>query len=517
MIPGAVPHPRSRDRQTWHDRWVITATLLAIAVVHFASEALFHSETHEDINSVLLHVPAALYVVPVAYAGLAYGLSGGLTAGLASVVLTLPNMLLWHRTSWAWLGEGIFILIVVVLGAGLALPAARERRRRDAAEREVRRLALLNEIGEGLASAPDLEEGVDQALRSITSELGLEGAGLALWTRDREDPILVTCMASDEKVRASVEKAVSGQAPRAIEVGPTLFDDGVIRVALSGISISGALAILPDEARAESNVVLLQLATAVAHQMATDVENMVLRRQEQQHLEEFVDLATRLQEAERARIAREIHDETAQSLSLMGRGLRDLSKRADPQLLEGPLGIRELARLSETTMQSLRSFARELRPATLDSLGLDASLEWLARDFESRVGFNPSLSVAGSLPPIEREAEVTMFRIVQEALRNIERHAEATSASISISHLDGTLHIVVEDDGRGFVPPDRLTDLIREGRLGLVGMRERARLIGGNLTIGSQPGDGATVTVTADLTGIRSRPDSQRSSGRSAL
>lgn len=496
---------------TWNDSrarevWVVVGLLFAVTIVHTIGEVfLDFGPEHGGIHSGLHHVPAMVYLVPVAYAGLVFGLRGGLLAGVASLLLTIPNMVLWHRHEYAWIGEAFFMLFIVMFGAGLAFPATRERRHRRTAEQEVRRLAVLNEIASSLSASLDVETSSERAVELTMKALNLEGAGLALWTKGSTDPFLLTSSAVRSDVCELLEDAVLHRVRRAVGAGPKFLPGGIIGVAVIGTSVSGALAVLPRDHAPEKDVARLELLETVANQIAIGLENIVLQQGEQQRLRNFVDLATRLQESERARLAREIHDDTAQSMALICRGLHDASKRADAALADGPLGLHELTRLSQETLQSLRNFARNARPATLDDLGLVPSLEWLAGDLERRSGITTSLTVQGPVRRIDSESEVTAFRIVQEALRNIEQHARASSGEIRVSYSPDGLRIEIIDDGRGFEPPEHLSYLVREEKLGLVGMRERARLVGGSLEIQTTPGDGTVIAVELHAAGPNSR------------
>jgi len=143
----------------------------------------------------------------------------------------------------------------------------------------------------------------------------------------------------------------------------------------------------------------------------------------------------------------------------------------------------------------LRRLSQDLRPAALDRLGLLATLEWLASDVTEYSKIATKINVLGGERRLPEEVELILFRIVQEALRNVWRHSQATRAEITVEFDQNKTRITVSDNGKGFDLPQTIGDLARDGKLGLAGMQERARLIGGTLTVQSQPSKGSSITV----------------------
>jgi signal transduction histidine kinase len=194
------------------------------------------------------------------------------------------------------------------------------------------------------------------------------------------------------------------------------------------------------------------------------------------------------QELERRRLARELHDETGQALTSILLGLRAVEESEGADEMRKAAG--ELRELVVATLQDVRRLAVQLRPKALDDFGLAPALERLAQTFaeatEMRVELEPQLGDE-RLPA---EVETTLYRIVQEALTNIVKHAEATNVSILLIRRNATATVVIEDDGRGFDP-----DHVREDGVGLLGMRERVELHDGRLTIESVPGSGTTLVA----------------------
>jgi len=220
-------------------------------------------------------------------------------------------------------------------------------------------------------------------------------------------------------------------------------------------------------------------------------------RQLQENMRFYVHQVTRAQEDERKRIARELHDDLAQPLLLLTQGLDFLSSTTRKKLSDAELkqSLEKLRSQAIDTLEGLRRYAQDLRPPILDHLGLLAALEWMAEDLAKKHGIDARVKVLGSERSLPAEVELLLFRIAQEALTNTRRHAEASRARITLEFGDDKVVLTVNDNGKGFKLPRRLGDLASVGKLGLAGMQERARLIGGRLELQSEVGKGTTVTV----------------------
>ena len=194
------------------------------------------------------------------------------------------------------------------------------------------------------------------------------------------------------------------------------------------------------------------------------------------------------QEVERRRLARELHDETGQALTSILLGLRALEDA------NTGIDVEELRELVVTTLQDVRRLAVQLRPKALDDFGLAAALERLVQTFSESSGIRVQLEARIGDERLPTEVETTVYRIVQEGLTNVVKHAEASEVSILLVRRDGTLTAVVEDNGGGFDP-----EAVRSDSLGVEGMRERVALHDGRLTVESAPGSGTTLRVEVPL------------------
>ena len=194
------------------------------------------------------------------------------------------------------------------------------------------------------------------------------------------------------------------------------------------------------------------------------------------------------QEAERRRIARELHDEIGQTLIAVALRAEHAAEGAADN--KGALG--QLAETVQHTLEDVRRISRELRPEALDELGLANALIALCSRLEREGTLRVHRRLEGPLPPLSPDAELAVYRIAQEALTNVVRHSGAPEVTVALSVSDGELVLSVSDNGRGL--PDPVSE-----RGGLAGMRERALLIGGELEIESEPGEGVTVTLRLAL------------------
>lgn len=238
----------------------------------------------------------------------------------------------------------------------------------------------------------------------------------------------------------------------------------------------------------------VRLAEAMSSQASVAVENAILFEQMQTSTVRMKALSRRLvevQESERRHIARELHDEAGQVLASLRFGLRLLEREID----EGGNAagrVAELMQRTDAVIDSLHRLAADLRPASLDPLGLEAALREYSRSAGTSFGFTVRFKARGlkgkRLPAV---VETTLFRVVQEAMTNVVRHAHATRADVLLEHRGDRAMVMVEDDGVGF----EMGQVQHGDHFGLLGMKERAEALGGTLTVESAPGAGTTIVV----------------------
>ncbi|HBY97273.1 MAG: histidine kinase [Ardenticatenaceae bacterium] len=230
---------------------------------------------------------------------------------------------------------------------------------------------------------------------------------------------------------------------------------------------------------------------------------------DQRALQEYLGAVTRAQEEERVRLARELHDETVQTLIALSQraqmAQRTLAR--DPARATERLG--ELRAMLGEAIEEVRRFSRALRPHYLEELGLAPSLEMLAREAGAR------FHLTGAPRRLSPDQELALYRIAQEALNNAHRHAQAQEVEVKVTFTEIAAVLQIADNGVGFEVPGRPADLTRAGHFGLMGMRERTQAIGGELTVSSMPGRGTVVTVAVD--GSRGGTPDQSKSGEEDL
>jgi len=213
-------------------------------------------------------------------------------------------------------------------------------------------------------------------------------------------------------------------------------------------------------------------------------------------------LQTRLEE-ERTRISREIHDELGQSLTAMKLELSSVRSRLiSGGLAEQAAKVHEIELAATRTIRAVRRIATDLRPGILDELGIEAAIKWMTKNFQNRTGISCKVVVPRVDRIIDPTRSTAIFRIVQEALTNIMRHAAASEVNVHMEKKDNTLVLEVRDNGIG-IKDDRMFD---SKSLGLIGIRERVLLLGGEVLISGKPGEGTVVRVTLPV-GIKENPN----------
>jgi PAS domain S-box-containing protein len=218
------------------------------------------------------------------------------------------------------------------------------------------------------------------------------------------------------------------------------------------------------------------------------------RRYAEETIRALLNEVITAQEAERRRIARELHDETAQTLTSLLVGLHAVEE--SPNLGQAKVAAKTLRGLVSAALQGVQRMARGLRPSVLDDLGLEEALERLGVEVATANDVVVDVHVTGPrLPRLPEELEIALYRVAQEAVTNASRHASPKAISIVVHRNANEVRLVVEDDGRGF----DVTERPSETKLGLVGMRERAHLVGGTMTVESGPDRGTMVCVSVAL------------------
>jgi signal transduction histidine kinase len=387
---------------------------------------------------------------------------------------------------------------LVQLLAAQAAVAIENARLYESSTSWLRQLESLNEIGNALASELELEP----LLHLVASRLReLVDARLVLIALPEGETLRIAAVDGERAFGiAGMELALGGsKAGRVLERGRSeridsvLDDPEIDQQATRRLGVHSALYV-PLIARGRTiGVVIahdkegarpafseddLRLAESLADRaaVAVDLSERVSR--------DSVRRVVEAQELERARLARELHDETGQALTSILLGLKPLEQSAEAEAVGA---VRELV---VSTLQNVRRLAVELRPSALDDFGLVPAVERLSETFREQSGLEVDLAAHLGEERLLPDAETTLYRVIQEALTNVVKHAGASRVSILLQRKQGAVVAVVEDDGSGFDP-----DATREDALGLAGMRERLALVGGKLQVESSPGRGTTIAA----------------------
>jgi two-component system, NarL family, sensor histidine kinase DevS len=392
--------------------------------------------------------------------------------------------------------------VVQLLGAQAAV-AIENARLYESTSRWLAQLESLTEVGNALSTEIELPKLLELIVGRLRDLIDARIVFLAMPRSDGET-VIETAAGDDADHYVGVTLAPGSKTARVLERRrservDSVFDDpevdqSVVRriQARSGLWVP---LILRDRAIG----VLVAHDKSVADRRFSD-EDVRIAEIFAQRAALAIDLSQRVasdalrrvvagQELERKRLARELHDETGQALTSILLGLRSIeeSSKEKPELREAVLALREIV---VDTLQDVRRLAVELRPKALDDFGLVPALEWLSETFAEQTEVDVLLQAALGEDRLPAEIETALYRIVQEALTNVVKHAQASTVSVVLTRKGQSVVAVVEDDGRGFDPTQT-----REEGLGLVGMRERIALLGGRVTVESSERGGTTVAV----------------------
>jgi signal transduction histidine kinase len=434
-----------------HDRrfWIVQALVLAIAGFHEAADArgLVLPVGIPDFATV------SLFLVPIIYAALNFGMAGSVATAALVVLVTVPDFFFVHTAEHHWI-DGIQLAIIASVAVFVGQRVERERLAREAhraAEARFRALFERN-LSAILVVGPD-----GRVKESNAAASAIFGAAAG----------------------ARLEDLVGGDVSQAVR--------------------EGREASLVNAAGPEGELVLRPQCTHLKDEGGADLFQVVLQdvteeRRRQEQVAAYAGQVLQAQEDERRRVAQEIHDDPLQAVMHLTRELESLAAdRATPVSVGRRLEVAH--RLAGSIATSLRELARGLRPSSLDDLGLVPSLRRLVADFGERNKVAATFAARNPAARLGQPTELALYRIAQEALTNVERHSACRAVAVDLEITDSWARLTVADDGVGF-SPEGVAAGSGGGQLGLVGMRERASLLAGRLAIASAPGRGTTVTAS---------------------
>ena len=391
---------------------------------------------------------------------------------------------------------------LVELLASQAAVAIENARLYEAATAWSRQLESLNEVGNALATETDLDRLLDLVARRLRELLdarlvtvllpsGDDQLRFAAVAGDRAELAGATITRSTSKTGRVLERRQSERADSVLDDPDVDHEAMRLLGARSGLWVpllvrGRAIGVLAAHDKLGADVRFtdtdLRLAETFATRAALAVD--LSQRIAQDALRRVVEA----QELERRRLARELHDETGQALTSILLGLKALEERTGDEASRA--ATQELRELVVSTLQDVRRLAVELRPTALDDFGLVAALERLTASFAEQTGISVDFETALADERLPEEVETALYRIVQESLTNVVKHARARRVSILLARKEGSVKAVVEDDGRGFDPAEQAGD-----GFGLVGMSERLALLGGRLEVESDADAGTTIAA----------------------
>ncbi|MDX1616938.1 MAG: GAF domain-containing sensor histidine kinase, partial [Candidatus Promineifilaceae bacterium] len=422
-------------------------------------------------------------------------------------------------------------IAVAVENSRLLDQLGQELRDRREAERRAKsyaqRVAILHQIDKAIIEAKQPQELASVATRLLVRLLELARVSVSLYDEAGETyEVLAVSGASVPEIMVGQQGDI-GPAYRAqldsgttywiiedvrqfepeAEIGDRLHALGLrafmlVPMRIQGLAL-GALALGASSPEAFDDETIA-VAVESAHSLAVALNNVRLQAQQEEHYVELEELSSRLIDAhenERRRISRELHDELGQVLTAVTFDLAAVkSHLAHAEQLPHSLSLVDDAhKLILELISKVRSLSLELRPSLLQDLGLVPTLHWYADTQTERFGIQIKLNVENLHDRLPQRVETTVYRVIQEALTNVVRHAGAERVTIDLARRDGWLTGTIRDDGCGFNPTALQASGDRAMRVGLLGMRERVRSLRGTVDIQSEPGDGTTVQLKIPL------------------
>lgn len=460
--------PRIWSRQFW----AVQGLVVGIAVIHDVIEGTgFMPQL-----GVLYIIPISLFFVPVVYAALNFGFAGAITTALWAIIITLPNWVFWHQGLERW---GVIFQMAIVLAMAVFVGQRVDREKNALQQAEATSTELKTSRMKYLSL---FESSPIAVLVFDLSGIVLEANPAASSLFGRGKATLEGTPIADLLGTAYTQKLLGSSRKKRRQADSLVLKTG-------GNQELHLEPMLTEVSDGQGNFVTQILFRDVTEEYGRQAD-----------LKAYAAHVVRVQEEERQRISRELHDGTIQSLSLLYRRLDALQRDRhllSPSLSEGLIKARETA---EEVVSELRDFTKTLRPPILDDFGIVTSVRKLLADFTERTKVKNQLKVVGETRRLPADTELSLFRITQEALWNIERHAKATGITVTLSLTKHEARLKVVDDGVGFSMASFPHDFVSSGKLGLLSIQERAELLNGKLEIQSSPGNGTSIIVSIPVT-----------------
>jgi signal transduction histidine kinase len=400
------------------------------------------------------------------------------------------------------------------------------RRADEARRRQLSFVTLAGEVAATANQAVGVVEAFDTVLRLACRHVGWPVGHAMVLGRVGDETAPLNCWHADDPTRFTALRRVSdatvvvrgiGMLGRAWQEADLAWmtdepafarraaatasglHGGIAVPVLVGTTVVGVIEFFSETELAPADDLVAAMRT-IGSQLGRVVERAAAEQHLRDYARRLATLSRRLleaQETERRHVARELHDEIGQTLTVLKLNLQRLRAGVAADVAGGLLD--ESLAIADRTLQQTRDLSLDLRPALLDEVGLVPALRWYLDRQGRRAGFTTHFAADEVGEGIAADVAVTCFRIAQEALTNVARHACTTHAIMRITRRHDALELLIRDDGRGFDHEEVAATAARRGNLGLLGMRERAGLVGGQLLIDSAPGRGTAVHLVLPL------------------
>lgn len=477
--------------KTYHF-WIIIAMFLLVIVVHYPEQLHFQPLIDITASSVWLTrhaIERVFLLVPITYSCMVFGLWGGIASISLSFFIMMPRAVLLSTATADALFEALGVTVVGILFLFWFYKYQKN-------------IIQLKGIEDMLAKIVD---GYPIPTLVIDKEHRVTHWNIALETLSgiKKEEIIGTKdhWKAFYKYKRGIlaDFMIDGSSENEIQM---FYKNSAFKSPLLDDAYE-AIFFFPDQGiRGKWLHLTASLIKSSSGQITGAVETLsdvTERKDAEDNLKFYLKEIAKAQEEERKRIARELHDDTAQNLIALLHQLENiLNERTDLPLKVAQTlwGFYERIR---DILQEVRQFSRDLRPSVLDDLGLLPALEYITEDIKKNYWIDVRLVVSGIERRLSTEAELLLFRIVQESLRNIAKHAKASKAEVNVEFSTDKVKVSIIDDGVGFELPENLGSLPHSGKLGLTGLQERAQLLGGTLKIKSELRKGTTVIVEAPV------------------
>ena len=469
--------------------WLIAVMFAVIIILHYPQQLTFlDSSAPASFLGLSRHaVERVLLLVPITYASFVFGIRGGIASLVVACLIMLPRAIFVSLSPADALFESVGVIIVGgVANLWFYMYRRNITQRRYAEE-------MLTKIVDG-ASIPSFvinkQHIVTHWNTAIASLSGIKKEKV-IGTNGQWQPFY------KEKRPVMADLIVDGVSEDEIEAfyGDKCRKNGLIDGAYEAEDFFPAFGeagrwfhftASPIEDKNGEIIGAIETLLDVTEQ-----------KKAEEHLRYYLKEITKAQEEERKRIALELHDSTAQSLIALLHQLENLLSGKTKLPIKEARSLWGLHERIRDVLQEVRRFSRDLRPSILDDLGLLPAVEWATGELKNEYGIESSLLVVGGERRLSQEKELLLFRIVQESLSNIAKHAQASKAEVKVEFDENKIMLTISDDGTGFQLPESLKALPYSGKLGLAGIQERVQLLGGSLRLESELGNGTTIFIEA--------------------